>query len=77
MNFDGALKVRMRHAGPGSVIPDLIRDQDDGSGIQNILKFLDSGVRRNDGKAKKLTFFGFINFSFIISDFRFIPEGNV
>jgi hypothetical protein len=32
-----------RHAGPGSVIPDLIRDQDDGSGIQAV--FLDSGYR--------------------------------
>ncbi len=35
-----------RHDGPGSVIPDLIRDRDDGSGIQAV--FLDSGVRQND-----------------------------
>jgi hypothetical protein len=34
------------HAGPGSVFPDLIRDWDDGSGIQDVS--LDSGVRQND-----------------------------
>jgi hypothetical protein len=39
-----------RHAGPGSVIPDLIRDQYDGYGIQNYLKLLDSRFCGNDKK---------------------------
>ncbi len=39
--------------------PDQVRD--DGFGIQNILKLLDSGVRRNDGKTEILIFYGFIN----------------
>ncbi|MGD8210545.1 MAG: hypothetical protein PVH37_25380 [Desulfobacterales bacterium] len=42
-------QFRICHAGPGSVIPDLIRDRDDGSGIQNFLKLLDSGHRIESG----------------------------
>jgi len=38
-----------RHAGPGSVIPDLIRDQDEESGIQIILNLLDSDYRIKSG----------------------------
>ena len=40
-------------------VPDQVRD--DGSGIQNILKSLDSGFRRNDGKTEQLTFYEIIN----------------
>jgi hypothetical protein len=40
-------------------VPDQVRD--DGSGIQNPLNLLDSGFRRNDGKAENLTFYEFIN----------------
>ena len=36
-------------------VPDQVRD--DGSGIQNILKLLNSGVRRNDKKMVKVTFY--------------------
>ena len=35
-------------------VPDQV--QDDGSGIQNILKLLDSGVRRNDDPSHFQTF---------------------
>jgi hypothetical protein len=35
-------------------VPDHVRD--DGSGIYNILKLLDSGFRRNDGKTEELNF---------------------
>jgi hypothetical protein len=40
-------------------VPDQVRD--DGSGIQNPLKLLDSGFRQNDSKAQELTFNEFIN----------------
>ena len=36
-------------------VPDQVRD--DGSGTQNILKLLDSGVRRNDGPSRFRTFY--------------------
>ncbi len=35
-------------------VPDQVRD--DGSGIQNPLNLLDSGLRRNEGKAGEFTF---------------------
>ncbi|MFC1856544.1 hypothetical protein ACFL9U_00775 [Thermodesulfobacteriota bacterium] len=35
-------------------VPDQVRD--DGSGIQNPLKLLDSGFRRNDGEVRKSAF---------------------
>ena len=46
-------------------VPDQVRD--DGSGIQNILKLLDSGFRRNDKQTEKVTFYEFSKF--VISNF--------
>jgi hypothetical protein len=44
---------------PVMPVPDQVRD--DGSGIQNMLKSLDSGLRRNDALKKFQTFYEFIN----------------
>jgi len=44
------------------LVPDQVRD--DGSGIQNILKSLDSGLRRNDALMEFQTFYEFINLNF-------------
>jgi len=41
-------------------VPDQVRD--DGSGIQNILKSLDSGLRRNDASKDFQNFYDTINF---------------
>ena len=46
-------------------MPVLDQVQDDGSGIQNILKLLDSGLRRNDVWREFQTFYGIIKFSFL------------
>jgi hypothetical protein len=40
-------------------VPDQVRD--DGSGIQKPSNLLDSGLRRNEGKAGELTFYEVIN----------------
>jgi hypothetical protein len=49
----GSILLKISHAGPGSVIPDLIRDRDDESGIRkrNYLKTRwIPGQARNDAK---------------------------
>jgi hypothetical protein len=57
-NFDGFVKSA-RIVMP---VPDQVRD--DGSGIQNPSKLLDSGFRRNDAGTSKFTFYEFVNFDF-------------
>jgi hypothetical protein len=47
-------------------VPDHVRD--DGSGIQNISNLLDSGLRRNDRKTEKVTFYETINFQMFKTD---------
>jgi hypothetical protein len=46
-------------------VPDQVRD--DGSGIQNILTSLDSGLRRNDVSKGFQTFYEFFNDEFYYS----------
>ena len=55
MNIDGPVKS------PECVMPVQDQVQDDGSGIQKILKLLDSGIRRNDVSKGIQTFYDFIN----------------
>jgi hypothetical protein len=45
-------------------VPDQVRD--DGSGIQNILKSLDSGLRRNDALKEFQTFYETLKFNLLI-----------